>query len=416
VNTSAYVLVGLTAVVAALVGLITFALLRFSAAARDATRHIHAGPSEPALMSSALQEAVSALKAREQAMAVRATASEALAGRVFDSLTAGLIVVGDDGQVRIANPAACRMLSLAPPEAGVAVGAWLGDSPFTSVIDDARSGQSIARRAVRLEGADGVRHFGVTVSPLGDPATEGGVICLFSDLTAVVDLERQLQLKEALARLGEMSAGIAHEIRNGLATIHGYSRLINLDALQAPHRTYVEGIRQETDTLGRIVTNFLGFARPEQIAMSEVDLRAVIGRAVDDLEIELPPRTNVALDGTFGAIVGDEVMLRQVFGNLVRNAAEACTAAGTAPEVTITGEVDLRQRAATVAVDDNGPGIPAADRARVFQPFFTTRSRGSGLGLAIVQKIVLLHNGTVAVGSSPAGGAQIQVVFPLIQA
>ena len=107
------------------------------------------------------------------------------------------------------------------------------------------------------------------------------------------------------------------------------------------------------------------------------------------------------------------MLLRQVFGNLVRNAAEACDAAGRVPSITIAGQVDASHRVCRVSVDDNGPGIPEAARAKVFQPFFTTRSRGTGLGLAIVQKVVLMHNGRVAVGTSPSGGASIQLTFPL---
>jgi signal transduction histidine kinase len=121
------------------------------------------------------------------------------------------------------------------------------------------------------------------------------------------------------------------------------------------------------------------------------------------------------VSGEFGEIHGDEVLLRQVFSNLIRNAAEACAGVGRIPAITIAGQVDLGQRTCRVAVEDNGPGIPDAVRERVFQPFFTTRAGGTGLGLAIVQKVVVTHNGRVAVGGSPAGGARIQLTFPLAE-
>jgi signal transduction histidine kinase len=105
------------------------------------------------------------------------------------------------------------------------------------------------------------------------------------------------------------------------------------------------------------------------------------------------------------------VLLRQVFGNLVRNAVEACQAAGVAARVEIRGDAD--DRLCRISVDDNGPGVPDAARAKIFQPFFTTRSRGTGLGLAIVLKLVVIHNGRVSVGESPLGGAAFQLVFPL---
>jgi signal transduction histidine kinase len=210
-----------------------------------------------------------------------------------------------------------------------------------------------------------------------------------------------------------MTAGIAHEFRNGLATIHGYSRLMDPDSLPDPYRVYVEGIRQETDTLGRVITNFLNFARPEPLSLTPLDLEVVARRAADELRAELPEDTSLIVDGAFGSIQGDDILLRQVFANLIRNAAEACAIARRRPAIAIAGHVDTAARTAIVSVDDNGPGIPHADRARVFQPFFTTRSRGSGLGLSIVQKIVLLHNGRISVGVSTDGGAQVQLTFPL---
>jgi signal transduction histidine kinase len=161
-----------------------------------------------------------------------------------------------------------------------------------------------------------------------------------------------------------------------------------------------------------MVTNFLGFARPEQLSFTPVSLEAVVRRAVDDLRHELPDGATVNVCGTFGEIQGDEVLLRQVFGNLVRNATEACAAAGVVPAVSIEGRIDAIHHICRVSVDDNGPGIPENLRERVFQPFYTTRSRGTGLGLAIVQKIVLMHDGRVTVAGSSRGGASVQVGLP----
>ena len=120
--------------------------------------------------------------------------------------------------------------------------------PLAQMIDECLATRvPILRRTIRLTAA-GATHLGVTVSPLFDDRGElHGAICLFSDLTAVKDLEEQLRLKESLATVGELTAGIAHEFRNGLATIHGYGKLIDLDALPAAFRPYVEGIRAETD-------------------------------------------------------------------------------------------------------------------------------------------------------------------------
>ena len=409
-----YALLGLTVMVAVLAGILTFTLLRLVAGVRDTRRRMRdTGGSEVALLSGALQEAVGRLRAQEQAMSERAVASERLSNQIVEGLTAGLLVVNGRGLVEILNPAARRLLDIAGEAIGTPYDVLLQHAaPLRDVIAEGlRGANPIVRRSIQIAANRPVSHLGVSVSPLGTGG-DHGVICLFSDLTNVVELEEQLRLKETLARLGELTAGIAHEFRNGLATIHGYSRLIDPAALPAAYRPYLEGIRQEADTLGQVVTNFLNFARPERLSFAPVDLGRIAQRAADDLRQELPPGTRVDVAGEFAPADGDEALLRQVFGNLIRNAAEACATAGVEPRIVIRGSIDTTRGAGRISVEDNGPGIPKADRERVCQPFFTTRARGTGLGLSLVQKIVVMHNGRVSVGESPAGGAGIELTFP----
>ena len=404
---------GLTAITAVVVMMLIFAVLRLSSAAKGARERLRDSGSEAALLSVALQDAVSKLKAQEHAMSIRAITSEQLNGQIVESLAAGLLVVDRDGRVEILNPAGHRMLGAPGDVVGRDYRAFLADVPELQALI-ARclaTAAPVPRRRIPCSRGD-VTQLAATVSPLS--AADGssqGAICLFSDLTQMLELEDQLRLKEALARVGELTAGIAHEFRNGLATIHGYSRLIRPEDLPATYRPYVAGIRQETEALGHVVTNFLNFARPEQVIFLPVDLEAVIHRAADELANDLPPQTVVDVSGEFGHLEGDEVLLRQVFGNLIRNAAEACQTAGVAPRIEICGQADGRM--CRITVDDNGPGVPELARTKIFQPFFTTRSRGTGLGLSIVQKLVVTHNGRVTVGDSPLGGASFQIVFPL---
>jgi signal transduction histidine kinase len=224
-----------------------------------------------------------------------------------------------------------------------------------------------------------------------------------------------LRLKESLATVGELTAGIAHEFRNGLATIHGYSRLLDLDTLPESYRPYVEGIRAETELLGQVVTNFLNFARPAELTLSRVNLQAICERAAEEVRGEASALGgSVTVRGEFGALDGDEVLLRQAFSNLLRNAVEACTSASVAPVVVIESIIDHASKLSRIAVEDNGPGIAPAARDRVFRPFFTSRGHGTGLGLALVQKIVVFHNGRVDIGSSSLGGASLQVTLPVV--
>jgi signal transduction histidine kinase len=249
---------------------------------------------------------------------------------------------------------------------------------------------------------------------LDDAGRRHGTVCLFTDLTEVMNLEEQLRLKDSLARLGELTAGLAHEFRNGLSTIHGYSRLIDLQALPESQRPYVLGIRKETDALGAVVTNFLNFAKPEPLSVAPVDLGALVDRAVAEARADrLAAQGEIGKIGAFATVDGDEVLLRQAVGNLIRNALEACSRAGVAPRIGIEGRIDRDQQSVRLTVSDNGPGIDPSVRDRLFYPFVTTKPDGTGLGLALVQKIVVTHNGRVTATSAPGRGAVFQITLPI---
>jgi signal transduction histidine kinase len=229
-----------------------------------------------------------------------------------------------------------------------------------------------------------------------------------------VDLEEQLRLKDSLARLGELTAGIAHEFRNGLATIHGYSRLLDPARLPEEYGPYVKNLRNETDALRQVVTNFLNFAKPTELMLGSVSLRRIADRVADDLRPDATAKGGgVEVRGDFGTVQGDDVVLRQAFSNLCRNAIEACADTGIAPRVVIEGAMDYAGGTQQVIVSDNGPGVDPAIMGRMFRPFFTTKSKGTGLGLALVQKIIVTHNGRVTVANGEGGGARFTVTLPL---
>jgi len=415
---TSFILFLLTATLGIVVAGLAFTVLRLFAAARQVSRREEPG-AETAFMTAAMEEALARLRVREQAMAARAEASERLSDEIIASLTSGLLVVGDDHHVKSLNPAGRRLLGM--PEAdwsGDVSDVLLGAAPLAQVIEEClTTGQPVRRRTVRITTRDDrTTHLGVTVSPIGTvPGTSNGAICLFSDLTDIVELEEQLRLKDSLAQVGELTAGIAHEFRNGLATIHGYARLLDLDRLPADSRPYVLGIRDETDTLGAVVRNFLNFARPSDLVLTTVDTRAIVERAAEEIRTESLSRGGaVSVRGEFVPVLGDEILLRQAFSNLCRNALEACTEAGVVPHITMESVPDRPQRVVRIAVIDNGPGVDPAVAARIFMPFVTTRARGTGLGLALVQKIIVTHNGRVSVQSEPGGGTRFVVSLPLI--
>ena len=415
---SGYLFLGLTGIVAALAAVLAFAVLRFFEAGRAAARGTRTEGSETAFMAAAVEEAVGKLKSQERAMKARAEASERLSSEIIASLTSGLLVVAEDGSVRTINPAGRAMLRLPAEEPAGHFRLVLRDAaPLADALAECLdTDRPIVRRTIKIPRSEGgSSHLGVTISPIHEQS--GGIhgaICLFTDLSEVVELEEQLRLKDSLARVGELTAGIAHEFRNGLATIHGYGRMLDVERLPADYRPYITGIRQETESLADVVTKFLNFAKPAELILTALDVQSIVEKAADDIRAETRASGGeVTITGEFGVVMGDEVLLKQAFSNLCRNALEACQESKVTPKILVHGSRDDAQGVQRVSIRDNGPGIQASVAGTMFRPFVTTKARGTGLGLALVQKIVVTHNGRVAASNSDEGGAKLEVTLPI---
>lgn len=420
-SVEAYTFVGLTAVLAVLVAVLAYAVLRLGAVARGARARSGGDRDEAAFVAAAIQEAVARLREDERKLQRRAEASERLSEEIVGGMGSGLVVAEPNGRLRLINPAARRILGIdeVAPEAPYRT-VLANAAPLVALIDEAlRSGRPVVRHLVEI--APGPSRdricLGVTVSPMAGPDNgPSAVVCLFTDLTAVVALEEEVRLKESLASLGELTAGLAHEFRNGLATIHGYARLIDAAALPPRDATYLEGIRCETESLSAVVTNFLNFARPTPLTLAPVDVGALVRRVADEVRPDAERRGGaVVVEGAFAPVEGDEVLLRQALGNLCRNALEACADTGEPPAIRLAGAVDHRHGRVTVSVEDNGPGIEPARLGRIFQPFVTSKPDGTGLGLAIAQKIAVTHNGRICAANRAAGGAVFELTLPMTQ-
>ncbi len=248
--------------------------------------------------------------------------------------------------------------------------------------------------------------LGLTLSPLKD--REGrtiGRILIFTDLTQLKALEAQMELRSRLSSLGEISAGIAHELRNPMAVISGYTQLLS-KKVDLSLKPTVDAITREINVMNRIITDFLSFARPAELAISDVDLRKIVENCIATL---LSGRNDIKthLDiEQLPVIKGDEVLLRQAFTNLIQNAVEAMPAGGDLAIKSSTG--DLLE----VTVSDTGPGVSEDMADKIFLPFFTTKDKGTGFGLSLVQKIIVSHGGSISVDSSDKG-ATFRIKLPL---
>jgi signal transduction histidine kinase len=264
-----------------------------------------------------------------------------------------------------------------------------------------------------------VRRLGLSLTPISDAYHNvEGALCLLTDITEVLELRERMKLQENLANLGEMAAGLAHEFKNSLATIHGYIQLLeaqgnaSIDKRRATHDAMLNEVR----LLATLVTDFLNFARPQQLSLVEVDLRALIEACADEVRPLLSDcGIDLRIEGDFAEIAVDESLLKRVFVNLFRNAAEAIDPQSPQKIITVTASLDAGpgKRYAHVRVRDTGTGISAEDLHRIFIPFFTTKSRGYGIGLAIVQKILVAHGGDVSVENVNDTGTVFHCRLPL---
>jgi signal transduction histidine kinase len=216
-------------------------------------------------------------------------------------------------------------------------------------------------------------------------------------------MEREMSLKEHLASLGEMSAGIAHEFRNSLGSITGFTKLA---LKERGDDTYLKKVKDEAEALTRVVNQFLFFAKPQELERE----RFVLSDIFSDLTKSHPEGVEIQvseLDST--EIFADKNLLKRAFANILKNAFESMPDGG---KVSIHTDFYPRKKVVKIIVKDEGVGIPSKAKGEIFTPFFSTKADGAGLGLSIVYKIITLHNGVVNVKSS-RGGTRVEVELPV---
>jgi signal transduction histidine kinase len=239
-------------------------------------------------------------------------------------------------------------------------------------------------------------------------------------------LYQQMKERDRLAALGEMAAGLAHEIRNPLAAIKGATQYLDPKRLPGDDGEFLEIIVEEVDRLNGVVTAFLDYARPLKSSLVPGDVGDILQRTFKLLAPQVPPGIEVAIDVVpeLPPVACDAEQLKQVFLNLALNSFQAMPSGGTLrvsaglarDELASWREPRFRDDRIEIRFRDSGPGVPADARESIFVPFYTTKEKGTGLGLAISQRIVKSHHGTLTVTSPPGGGAEFTVSLPAIPA
>ena len=341
---------------------------------------------------------------------------EAFKNLVFESVGTGLIALDREHVVTAFNPAAERITGRT---AETAIGShWTSLFGTVLALDaiDATIGADrnrSTRHEVALLRPDGVRvPVRLTFSGLhaGDEARVG-LIAACEDLSAIREMEARMRQADRLATLGRMSANIAHEIRNPLASLSGAVEALTSDTLGKPERARLgQIVQQESERLNTILREFLDYARPSPPSITQVDVAQLVDeillliehRAVD------VPHVKIARDlppGLLWPIDGQQV--RQALWNLCLNAIDAMPEGG---ELSVTASAAHDRLRLEVA--DTGGGIATEDLEHIFEPFFSTKPRGSGLGLALVHRIVQDHGGAVDVRSTIGVGTVFTLRLP----
>ena len=348
----------------------------------------------------------------------RLRASEARWRSIVGSAVDGIVVIDAKGRIESFNPAAERLFGYAEPDVIGQNVNILMPSPFheehdghlaryqtTGVRTIIGIGREVAGR--RRDGTTFPLHLSVGEMSVNGERKFTGIL---HDLSARIAIEERLREQTALARLGEMAAVIAHEVKNPLAGVRGAIQVIG-GRLPAGSKdaAVVKEIVNRIDALNELMKDLLLFARPPQPRPTLVDVAALI-RTTADLLSGDPALKGIAVDieGAVPALAADAELLKIVFQNLLMNGAQAMQGRGDL-QVMIE-PVDGMCR---VTVRDSGPGIPADVRERIFTPFFTTKARGTGLGLPTAKRIVEAHGGSIAVQCQPGAGTTVEVRLPL---
>jgi two-component system sensor histidine kinase PilS (NtrC family) len=324
---------------------------------------------------------------------------------IVRSLSSGLITIAPDGIVLAANVAAADILGQPAALAGQPIDKLM---PGLSAL--IATGRGELRRAdLRL--ADDLT-VGVTVSPLRDVKNQViGRVVNFQDLTELRRLEAQSRRSERLAMVGHLAAGIAHEIRNPLASISGSIELLRQGpAASDDDRTLMAIVHREIQRLNVLIGDLLDYANPRPPQPVDFDLGVMVE---ETLQVARGEQAFASVEMAMAVdrpmpLHADPAKLRQVLWNLLRNAADAAALGGKHVHVDARRGAD----ATTIVVSDDGPGIAADQLARIFDPFFTTKAKGTGLGLATCHAIVAEHGGHIDVDSAPGTGTRMTVSLP----
>jgi len=329
---------------------------------------------------------------------------------ILSNMPGGLVSTDREGLITNFNRAASEMLGISAQAAvGSAFGEVLNVPLLAGMMKDALgTGETSTGVEIAVPGEKGDAHLSVSSSLLRrDDGDVIGAALVFTDITELKRLQENVLVRQKLASLGEMSAGIAHQFRNSLGSIIGYASLLKK---KGSGISTIDKILKESKIFSYLVESFLNFARPVRIQPSAVDLGSLVIDTLEPLRQEMA-EGGVELDSVFRQddvnVAGDPVLLKQALSNLFRNSLDAMRTGGS-----LRIELDTDGETATLKITDTGRGIPSDQLSHIFTPFFSLTEGGVGLGLPIAHRIITSHGGAIDVKSRPGLGTTVTVSLP----
>lgn len=341
--------------------------------------------------------------------------SRAFSSEIISNLPMGLITTNDQHQIRVVNHAAEVMLGCSAAELFGQPSHQALPAEWQQLAQKSSHGQPIIEQDIdhRLAGGQSLPLSLSVANIVNHSGHFLGNVFIFRDMREIRQLQEEIRRKEKLAAIGDLAAGVAHEIRNPLSSIKGFAKYFaDRSPAGSEQHELAKVMAKEVDRLNRVITELLALVRPADLRLQRVAINEVIEHSLHLIRQDAESN-NIALrsrcDGALPLVEIDPDRLTQVLLNLYLNAIQAIGSDGVL-------EVDVeatKEGAMRITVCDSGAGIPPDELGKIFNPYFTTKAAGTGLGLTMVQKVIEEHQGTIAVTSSQPTGTRFEIVIPL---
>ena len=327
---------------------------------------------------------------------------------VVENIQSGLMTIDTENKINFINKTTEKILD----------DVLLLNKPIADVFTDfdlswLDSQQQVLRKSITYKNFKGEKQLlELVISPLLDRKTNIGFVLLIQDLTEVKRLEEQMRQQEKLAAVGQLAAGIAHEIRNPLASISGSIQMMEASSeISDENKKLMKIIYREIERLNNLITEFLDFVRPDEVKEDPIDLNKLLNDIIEMIRFNDKLNHNVVQETQLEAkqiILGNYDKLKQAFLNIIINAYQAMESSEN-PKLTVSTYDENTD--VIVLIEDKGPGMDANQVRRIFEPFHTTKAKGTGLGLAVTHKIFESHKADVIVESEVGMGTTFKIIF-----